>query len=331
MTEISPYQQFAGNMLQNESRLIPEILKCMINREQARLLVSLPGNAGDLSVKLNRPVGEIERDLKDMFRKGLAFKKEKNGVLNWTPPLHIAQFHDATIVWPEATPEFYDLWQKYMEDEWPKSAPVLTRFLPGPFTRVIPIGKSIETGKIQVLAPESVRTIIKEARRLAVTKCICRLTMRKCDAPLEVCLQVNRAADYTIERGSGRELTREEAIEIIKNSEKAGLIHVTMNKADIGGFICNCCGCCCQSFSLLISKGITLCDPSRYSPQINQNVCVSCETCMDRCWFSAIYTDENHILKIDTEKCLGCGQCAVSCPEDAIKMVVQRDPEFIPH
>lgn len=64
-------------MLQKDSKLIPEILRCMINDNQADLLVSLPGTSDDMAVKLNRPVEEIDSALKEMFRKGLVFKKKK--------------------------------------------------------------------------------------------------------------------------------------------------------------------------------------------------------------------------------------------------------------
>ncbi|MEZ4579086.1 MAG: hypothetical protein R2875_14095 [Desulfobacterales bacterium] len=65
-------------------------------------------------------------------------------------------------------------------------------------------------------------------------------------------------AEYTIERGSGHEISKTEAHKIAKDCAEAGLIHVTMNKSDIGHFVCNCCGCCCQSFSMLISDSVNL-------------------------------------------------------------------------
>jgi len=330
MAAINSYQQFAENMLHKDSKYLPEILSLMINEEQAQLLISLPGTSQDMSEKLNRPLPDIELDLKDMFRKGLTFKKVKNDIIHWRPPAHIAQFHDATIVWPEATQEFYDAWHRYMEQEWPKLAPILTQLLPRPVTRVIPIGKSIDTGKVKVLSPENVREIIDSSSKLAVTNCTCRLSMRKCDAPLEVCLQVNRGAEYTIERGSGREISKSEAYTIIEKAENAGLVHVTMNKSNVGTFICNCCGCCCQSFTLLISDGLELCDPSRFVSSIDANACSGCETCVDRCWFNAIQMDENGQATILEDKCLGCGQCAIICPEKAIQLIEKRSPDFIP-
>jgi Pyruvate/2-oxoacid:ferredoxin oxidoreductase delta subunit len=317
-------------MMQKDSELIPKILQCMINDNQADLLISLPGTPDEMAAKLNRPVDEIESDLKDMFTKGLVFKKEKGGKTQWRPPAHLAQFHDGTILWPKAPPEFYDLWRDYMDNEWPELATVLVKFMPRPFTRVVPVGKSIETGKVQVLAPESIRQIIESSSRIAITKCTCRLTMRKCDAPVEVCLQINRGADYTIERGTGREVSKKEAFEIIDRTEEAGLVHVTMNKAGVGHFICNCCGCCCQSFTLLISDRLSLCDPSRYRPEVDPQICTSCGICEERCWFDAIKADEKSVAAVIQDKCLGCGQCAIGCPEHAITMTEIREPGFIP-
>ena len=329
MTDRSSYSVFAERMLHNDSKWIPEILKSMITEEQANLLISLPGTAAEMSVKFGKDIEEIENDLHDMFRKGLTFKKTREGVTKWNPPLHIAQFHDATIVWPEATEKFYELWRTYMEEEWPQVAPVFTQFLPRPFTRVIPVNQSLEMEKSQILAPDNVREMIEKADRLAITKCTCRTTMKKCNAPIDACLQVNRGADYSIERGTGREVSREEALEIMKQSQEGGLVHVTINKAGIGHFICNCCGCCCQSFTLLISDGVELCDPSRFRPHVKEDLCTACGECQDRCWFNAIELSDNGITIIE-EKCMGCGQCAVGCAEEAVVMTEVREPGFIP-
>jgi Pyruvate/2-oxoacid:ferredoxin oxidoreductase delta subunit len=330
MSTPTPFQKFAETMLHMDSEYIPKILQSMISEQQAELLMALPGTVAQMAGKLGRPADAVGSDLKDMFRKGLTFKKLKGEEAIWRGPAHLPQFHDGTIVWPEATPEFYRLWKDYMEIEWPKLAPVLAQFMPRPYTRVIPVDKSLEAGRAQVLAPENVRSIVASATRLAVTKCTCRLTMQKCAAPIDVCLQVDRAAEYTIERGSGRELTREEALRIIEETEEAGLVHVTMNKTSVGHFICNCCGCCCQSFTLLISDGLPLCDPSRYCPRITAETCTGCGACAERCWFGAIAVNGDGVAAVIDDKCLGCGQCAVGCPEEAIAMSAVRAPEFIP-
>ena len=329
MTDANPYKQFAANMLHPDSVLIPQILRCLINDDQAVLLIAMPGTLEELSQKTGRSMEDIAADLDALFFKGLAFKKvTPEGVL-WRPPAHLVQFHDATLTWPEAPPEFLDLWRRYMEEEWPRLADGLSSLMPRPFTRVVPVNRSVDPGRAQVLAPDSVRELVESASRLAVTPCTCRLSMRRCDGPIDVCLQINRGADYTIERGSGREIDQTEALSILSQAQEAGLVHVTMNKADAGHFICNCCGCCCQSFSLLRTDGPQLCDPSRYRPSIDTNACTGCGTCADRCWFEAIAVGEDDVA-IVADSCLGCGQCALMCPEDAIEMVAVRDPDFIP-
>ncbi len=330
MSEKSPYSAFAEKMMHPGSTYIPRILQSMINHRQAELLMSLPATAEQLGERFGMDPEQVRQDLEDMYRKGLTFKKQKEEGLIWRPPMHIAQFHDATIVWPEATEEFYQLWRKYMQEEWPELAPSLSQLMPRPFTRVIPVNSAVDAGKAQVLVSEDIKSILRQAKTIAVTNCTCRLTMRNCHHPLQVCLQINKGAEYTIDRGSGREISLPEALSIIDQTEEAGLVHVTMNKSDVGHFICNCCGCCCQSFTLLISDGINLCDPSRYVPQVDEQSCTGCGTCEERCWFGAISVGDSEIAAVEGEKCLGCGQCAQACPEGAIVMTEQREADFIP-
>jgi Pyruvate/2-oxoacid:ferredoxin oxidoreductase delta subunit len=330
MSSQSPYAEFAGRMLHPDSKWIPEILKSMIDEQQARLLVTLPGSDEDMAKKLGRTEEDVRRDLSDMFRKGLVFKKTKEGVTKWRPPMNIAQFHDASILWPEAPDSFYDLWQRYMEEEWPRLAAMLGDFMPRPYTRVVPVEQTLDAGRSRILAPESLRQMIGQSSRVAVSRCTCRITMKKCDAPVEVCLQINRGAEYTIERGSGREVSRDEALAIIRQAEEAGLVHVTMNHTGAGTFICNCCGCCCQAFTMLIAQGTRLCDPSRYRPEVNPELCQACGTCADRCWFKAIAVGDGEVSVVSAEACMGCGLCAVGCPNDAIAMIEAKTPDFIP-
>ena len=42
------------------------------------------------------------------------------------------------------------------------------------------------------------------------------------------------------------------------------------------------------------------------------------------------YEKNEDIAMADEEKCLGCGLCAIGCPEEVITMVEIREPSFIP-
>ena len=55
--------------------------------------------------------------------------------------------------------------------------------------------------------------------------------------------------------------SKEEALKIVKEAAEAGLVHVTMNKAHAGHFICNCCSCCwyqSKDCSQVVWSGVTV-------------------------------------------------------------------------
>ena len=58
---------------------------------------------------------------------------------------------------------------------------------------------------------------------------------------------------------------------------------------------------------------------------VNEELCVSCGTCVDRCPVGAIEIDDFAV--VSREKCLGCGLCATACPEEAITMRLRKDGE----
>jgi Pyruvate/2-oxoacid:ferredoxin oxidoreductase delta subunit len=329
----SIYEIMTDKIFLTGSKIIPELFTIIANQNEAELLMAMPGTVEQLSERVGKQVDEINSMCTELYRKGLAFKSFKGGSVGYKMCRDMIQFHDATILWPEAPKEYLDLWQKFMEEEWPDFARLFEQLLPKPFTRVIPVQKSIEAGKQQILDADSVNKIIQDAEKVAVTKCTCRVIAHKCDKPLEVCLQVNNAARYTIDRGSGREITKPEAIEILRECEEKGLVHVTMNKAHVGHFICNCCSCCCQALPLVISEGLQICDPSRFQASIDPELCNFCNTCIDRCYFNAIKEIEHDgktVMSVINEKCLGCGLCHVTCPEQAISLMEVRKVDFIP-
>ena len=180
--------------------------------------------------------------------KGLAFKKTAPEGTVYRMCRDLMQFHDASILWPEAPKEFLDLWQRYMEEEWPEFSATVEKLLPRPVARIVPVGESVGARQ-QILAYEDVREIIEASETIAVTNCTCRLTAGKCDKPVEICLQIGKAGEYTIDRGTGREVSKEEAMTLLRQAEEAGLIHTTMNRAEDSHFICNCCNDCCMSIS----------------------------------------------------------------------------------
>lgn len=211
-----------------------------------------------------------------------------------------------------------------------------------PWARVMPIEKTITVNREisaghMILPFEKMSEFIKTSRKIAVINCACR-TKKKCGHPLETCFVFDYYADFMVERGHGRYLTVEEALKLLEEMEKAGLVHSTINTQTRPQFICNCCTCAC-----LILRGLTeLHNPraiakSNFLPQRNEEQCTKCRKCVTICpmkanLYHAAHDKEPERILFFEERCIGCGLCAYHCPTKAIKMVKVRNeiPEETP-
>jgi Pyruvate/2-oxoacid:ferredoxin oxidoreductase delta subunit len=183
----------------------------------------------------------------------------------------------------------------------------------------------------QILVSDDVRNLLDQAQNIAVTKCSCRAIDGACGQPVEVCLQLDRAADYAIERGTGRKLSREEAVNLLEMCEDQGLVHVAENKQGVGHVICNCCSDCCINWTAMRTGVGKFASPSRFRAVIDHDQCNGCEKCIERCYFDALTMMlDGTFATIDEEKCMGCGVCRPACILDAITMEVVRPQDFVP-
>ncbi len=331
MNDTEAYQELADRIMMGSSEDVKQVLRMTANEDEARLLLVMPGTAEQLAEATNRPLDETKRMLDALFHKGLAFVSGGSG--KYRMFRDVVQLHDATALWPEAPRRLLELWKSWTDKEWAPTAKAFEAFLSNPPQRVIPVNVTIEN-KSQILHHENVKEIINNAQRIAVTKCPCRLVDGKCGLPIEVCVQINRGADYAITRGTGREIDKAEAMEIMRTAEEAGLVHVTMNTDHTDHYICNCCPDCCIGLRAVRSKeAAQFVAPSRFQAVVEEEDCVGCGSCLDRCYFDALsLTDGGDESKasVDAAKCVGCGLCAVVCPSDAIHFDEARPPSFIP-
>ena len=330
MDDASLYQELSKLLGAPDSKIIPRILQQIADEREIRVLMaaSPPAIVSELSGKTAIPPEVIQVMVEDLFQKGLIFFSKKEGEPRYYRVKSVPQFHDSSVLWKGVTPEFLGLWKEYRDQEWPDFGKVIEALLPRPATRVIPVGASIES-RAKVLAMEDVREIVQHARNLAVTRCTCRVVDGKCGKPVEVCIQVNRAADYALQRGTGRAISKEEAIRILHLAEQEGLVHIVDNRRSVDHIICNCCKDCCINWRL--PNWHKFVAPSRFRAVVNAEECMGCQGCLDRCIFDAIRMEgDEPKARVNPEKCVGCGLCTITCPTEAITMKEVRPPEVIP-
>jgi Pyruvate/2-oxoacid:ferredoxin oxidoreductase delta subunit len=199
-----------------------------------------------------------------------------------------------------------------------------------PVYRVIPVNRTIEA-QTRIHTYDQVKSYIENSETLAASTCYCRHQAKlidensHCGKPDDVCLQLGWGAEFVIDRGLGRKITRQEAFEILDRSEEAGLVHCTNNRQEID-FLCNCCPCHC----IILQGALAHPLPGRalnsgFQPGWIAERCTACETCIERCPMEALQMGTEEIPVVDLDRCIGCGVCATGCPEKATEMRSRPD------
>lgn len=210
-------------------------------------------------------------------------------------------------------------------------------------SRLIEIDETLQVDKQQVLTYQDIEKVVREAgqyeNNIAVLPCTCRTmsmmlkTSPECERTVDNCLVFGVPARYIVDEGIGRYITPEETLEILKQAEKEGCVHITQNTVDRQGFICNCCTCCCGILSTAIKYNYwDIFQKSDYVPVIEIEKCIRCKKCVNICPFFALMykagekeDKSEDVIVVREDICVGCGVCAANCPKDAINLKRVRD------
>jgi electron transport complex protein RnfB len=198
--------------------------------------------------------------------------------------------------------------------------------------RIIPIEKIIPVN-IDVMPYEKASTYLDKAKSWGVLNCICR-TQKKligqgCDHPIENCLVFSSRPGAFDKMNDIRAITHEEALSVLVEADKAGLVHCTSNNRNEVTYICNCCTCSCGVLRNVVEYGNkSSIARSDFYAFVDEIMCTGCEICVDRCQFKAISINDG-ISVIDVSNCYGCGLCVTACPDDAISLRLKTPEEQV--
>ncbi|MFC1734637.1 ATP-binding protein [Candidatus Hydrogenedentota bacterium] len=320
--------------------LLP-LLRARYTQEEAEFLTGMPFSGRSLTELVEMKQAdrsELEAKLDGLARKGLVFRRVKDGEPRYS-------LNDAYFVFLRST-----FWPDRDDDTLKAIAPHANKYFYNGFydqyakahhkgLRTVHINKTVEDPRV-VLPYEDVVKIVDERQYWCVTQCACRHRKNldpdspDCDLPMEACLHFDALARYIVDNGMGREISRDEAHEILKESAEAGLVHGASSWRDGVDTICNCCKCCCVWMEAYHILGHTRSlDPSNYRVRTDSEKCKGCGLCVERCPMEGLRLEESEsagnrpgkVAVLTPERCIGCGVCVYKCPSDGL--VLERRAE----
>ncbi len=254
-------------------------------------------SAADVAPLCGKTIEQTEKLLWELAVAGAAFVNEVDGVNEYWLELWVPGHMELIVNNKENIQKFPELGAAF--DAYGKlKAPMAAGNIPigaGPM-RVIPIETSID-GETRTASYEEISKYLNESSIFSVSDCACRTSREAMGEGCghlkeDMCIQLDHAAEYYIKTGRGREISRDEAIGIIKKAEDNGLMHTIPNTDGPGKThaICNCCGCGC--FAVRLASMCTNPDMVR----------------------------SNYVSEVDVDNCVGCGECVEVCHTNALKL-----------
>ncbi|MCQ2523132.1 MAG: FAD-dependent oxidoreductase [Lachnospiraceae bacterium] len=162
---------------------------------------------------------------------------------------------------------------------------------------VIPVEKAISMENEAIDIEKLSYWLSKYEGKIGVGRCSCRASRKAmgdgcADDDYGWCIGVGDFADYCRETGKGHDITKEEALAILKRAEENGFVHQTTNiDGDNKIFgICNC--------------NVEICNALRTSQLFN----------------TPNMSRSAYVAHVDKEKCVACGRCVEYCPAGATRL-----------
>lgn len=327
-----------------------------VTEDEAQAYLEMPRgrqfNLLEFSAESGRPLEECEAHCESLYQKGWISRTENSkGVLYGQIAFlygieenHTPQFH-ADPVYAGAFTGTYG--EDGMAIAYSQSGT--------PFFITTPVSKdAVKDGAIDPL--DDMLALLDTKNKFCVSPCPCRtlnlmgdkgpvhiegypggdydikdVRTDQCGHYLETCLVLGEEAEFWIDLGVGRELTRDEAKALLQRSIDDGMILQRIPTKEAEN-ICSCHGDCCGIIScwemMNTSESRTFKQISRYTLEVDTDACIGCGTCVDRCPMAAVGIEEGKATLVGS--CFKCGQCALSCPADARILVPKPEDERMP-
>ena len=282
-------------------------LDAVLTKEEAKFLLSFKKVRKNFDIEAlskmnNMSIEDTEKMVKHLCWIGCleSNRESEDGHMMYDVPIFVPGIAEFMMMNPVLTEEHPELATFFnLMTQMPLEG--LTELLPlggaGVGMHVIPVEKAIEAENNSVSVEHISHWLDKYDGKYSVGQCTCRIQQRmrgegSGEIEGEYCIGLGDMAEYCVNRGMGRYITKEEVLEVIERAERHGYVHQTTN---IDGeekivAICNCA----------------------------PGVCNALRT-------SQLYNTPNlsrsaYRAKVEPEKCVACGKCVEVCPAGAAKL-----------
>ena len=253
--------------------------------------------AGYLAKKVGKTVEEIRSDLDALVYYGIfrrTFNKEAGEdtycMQIFAPGIMEMMVNNQELL--ENHPEVGRAFEEYTRLRMRDLGPILPQGYG--LMRVIPCESALE-GLEGVRDVERLSYYLDKYDTFSVSPCSCRASRSSigdgCGHLAEdMCVQMGKGAEHYIRSGRARQITKEEALEIILRAEENGLMHDIPNIEELGesAAICNCCSCACFGLRAGMRWGARDAIRSNFEAYVDESKCVACGQCVENCPANAV-------------------------------------------
>lgn len=301
--------------------------------DEARIATKLsfvPRSAKAIARKAKSPLSEVEPILKSLSDRvliaGLARGEDTvYSLLPLVPGIYESQIIRNGDIDNAYGKEFARLFEEFFEEV----GEILKPVLDGKnieVMRIIPIEKSITMSSgmnVVAFSTDMYSEMIERNNSFCIITCPCRSTMelvnKGCGKPKDVCSAMGWIADLVVEKGMARRVSKEEFIEAKMRAAEAGLVNLVDNMQDPLQ-VCSCCSCCCVTLRLANQHNFpSLIANSHFEATIDSDTCIGCGECITSCPSHAIALSDGKST-VDYVRCIGCGVCVTRCNAKAISL-----------
>lgn len=315
--------QYSIGFPKTESGVEIKLLKKMYDPEEAEMFLQLsllPETPESVAGRVGGDAAQAAELLERMAEKGLVFRHRRGDTSKYGAVPFVAGSYEFQLGRMDL--ELAELFEAYFQEGFHKSTSEA-------FMRPIPVNRSIQV-RHAVATYEDVREIVKGQKLIALAKCICRVQQglldQACDKPVEACMVFGAHGQYYLDQGMARQIDADEALRVLEECEKAGLVCQPYNSQNPGG-MCNCCGDCCGILrSLNLQPKPAEMVVTNYVARVDGEACVGCEVCLERCQMGALRINDDGVAELNPDRCIGCGLCVTTCATEAISLEFKDEP-----